>query len=186
MYSLGVSVVIHIPRPLVCARNDVFKAIMVSNMIESINGVISLDSSCIWAQISFVVHLITGVFASRPEDIFELLSLANQFGELELVKMCEYVLCRQVDVGNVKTLVRYATEYSLGVLAECCMHFILQHYDCLFGENKELYCARMIDTTEKPETSVSNKESDVLSAESMQLIQSYRQSSSNLFSENAL
>lgn len=125
------AVSVYAPKALLSVRNAVLRALLSSSMSEARSGVVTLQcrSGGVHAALSLVIYLLTDVIAVRAEDVMELLALANQFTFGSLIQHCEYILCRQVDLSNVRTLLSYAECYHMKTLEECCMFLMLKHYN---------------------------------------------------------
>jgi hypothetical protein len=127
---------IAVPNALLCSRNAVFRAMLSSNMEESVGGKIILtapSSSFVCAFVSLVVYAICGIFAVRAEDVFEVLQLSSEYEFVDLKRQCEDVLCRQLDISNLTVLIPYAEAYDLQKLSKCCVGLMLKHYS-LFSQ----------------------------------------------------
>ena len=98
-------------------------------MRESYSGTVSLECPTTTVGLSLTLYLIAGIVAVKPDDIFDLLVVANRYSMCVLVSTIEYTLVRQLNMDNICTLLVYAWEYSMNVLRECCICMALKHYD---------------------------------------------------------
>ncbi len=63
-----------------------------------------------------------------PDDIIDLLAVANQFTLDPLKKECEAALQRFIDFDNVCPLFQAASAYNAGRLRSSCFKFMLKHH----------------------------------------------------------
>ncbi len=140
--SVGVveatSLSVRAPRALLSARNSTLGAMLASNMSEALSGRITLR--CHYSGdgegrppvfLSLVVFLLTDILAVRPEDVLDLLLIANQYQFSQLVRQCEFLLCRQLDATNVLQLFPYADSLGMATLRRCCLTVLARDYAML-------------------------------------------------------
>jgi hypothetical protein len=72
-----------------------------------------------------------------PAAAMDTMITAHEYGMLELVRHCENMLVRFVNVDNVLELWRSAKFFRRARLARCCCLFILQHFEEVLGEPAE-------------------------------------------------
>lgn len=126
--GLAAPVTLLAPRALLAVRNAMFRAMLGSNMTESVSGCVTLRSPSAYCSLSLLVFLLTDIVAVRAEDVLDLLALANQYSFAGLMRQCEFILCRQCDGSNALDLLAYAEGYQMPTLRECCLTNVLMHW----------------------------------------------------------
>lgn len=105
------------------------QAVLASDMQEAHSCTVTLECPTVTVGLSLVLYLVAGLVAVKPDDIFDLLGVANRYSMPTLVSYIEYTLVRQLNMENLCTLLMYAAEYSMNVLQECCTCMALKHYE---------------------------------------------------------
>jgi BTB/POZ domain-containing protein 9 len=126
---------------IISLRNDFFKALLTSGMIESQQSEIALND----LQISSINVLLGYLYCGKrkktllvtpkgstknmtPNDAVELLCTSGHIIDDRLKHVCEYLIQTGIDVDNVISIMEAAYFYSAEHLQTFCINFIIENF----------------------------------------------------------
>jgi len=111
-------------RLILGARSPVFHAMLQSEMVENINGVIKIDD----ASVDVVRQMIRYMYIAKIEQDYtkvkELLVLANKYQVLELVNYCSSKIFESLSEDNALEIGMFGEMHNSDILINRCAKFI--------------------------------------------------------------
>ncbi len=69
------------------------------------------------------------VLVVDPNDVIDLIQISSQYRAINLIRMCEEFLSRQIDESNLADLLQYAEDLDLPALKKACVFYFLRAQD---------------------------------------------------------
>lgn len=124
--------ILKVHKIILASRNDVFKAMLDSQMIESKKNCIEITDCDPSAFKVFLAHLYTSQVA--PEHIsLDLLMIAEKYLDDSLKQRCFEKLGNEISMENLIETVQVATQFNFEELITACQKFIIENFKKLIG-----------------------------------------------------
>jgi len=117
-------------------RSEFFRTMLEFGLAKSASEIIPFQSTSAAVFVSFLVYLYTDTLHVHPNEVLDLLSLANQYGLSGLESLCEAYLTRNVDSSNAPLLLEYADHYVLPTLKATATARIMRD-----GPSRQFFCS---------------------------------------------
>jgi len=135
-------VVMKAHRVIVCARCGWFRRALTSGMKESIEKRIVLHDCTVEVFTIFLQFLYSGLYKldlneETPQQLADLLLLADRYEVDDLKSCCEDALVSKVDNDSCFALLVLADQFQAGRLRRCCFEWIAQRPSLTSEENLE-------------------------------------------------
>ncbi|CAM9662216.1 unnamed protein product [Scytosiphon promiscuus] len=116
-------------RTLLSLRSDPMRAMLHSGMKETFTTDVLVKDIRPPVFSALLTYIYTDTLQlQKPEDITELLVLANQYTLTDLLSLCEGFLQGVLDEENVSHLYHYADALAMPTFEHCCLTFILRNW----------------------------------------------------------
>ncbi|XP_019882586.2 uncharacterized protein LOC105249500 isoform X2 [Camponotus floridanus] len=133
-FTIQVGPPIYVHKAILKIRCDYFKKMFQHDRAENIQSISDLSSVfTVSDKFSYIVYkaflkyLYTGTIDLPSENAFDLLELANNYCEANLIKDCSQIIKKTITVSNVIFSYNKAIEYNAKELEEFCFQFALLH-----------------------------------------------------------
>lgn len=113
------------------AKNEVFKAMLDSQMIETQKNWIDITDCDPKAFKDFLHYLYTDDYLD--EISLDLLKIAEKYLDLQLKEFCLDKLCNQISMDNIFETAQVAMQYNFEKLLKACQKFVVDNYTELIG-----------------------------------------------------
>lgn len=112
---------------IILAKNEVFKVMFDSPMIESTKNRMEIPDCDLTAFKRFLIYLYTSQMPA--EDInFDLLMIAEKYLDVPLKKLCLEKLSGEISIENVVEVAQLATQFNFEELITACQQFFTKNY----------------------------------------------------------
>eukprot|EP00092_Neocalanus_flemingeri_P005637 GFUD01006071.1.p1 GENE.GFUD01006071.1~~GFUD01006071.1.p1 ORF type:complete len:337 (-),score=85.30 GFUD01006071.1:435-1445(-) len=129
----GTEIKVH--KLILSARSPVFHAMLGSDMVEKINGVINIDDACVDVVKQMVRYMYIAKIDHNYTRIKELLVLANKYQVLELVNYCSSKIFESLSEDNALEIGMFGEMHNSEVLINRCAKYIC--YDMTDSLNED-------------------------------------------------
>eukprot|EP00090_Calanus_glacialis_P046807 TRINITY_DN9374_c0_g1_i1.p1 TRINITY_DN9374_c0_g1~~TRINITY_DN9374_c0_g1_i1.p1 ORF type:complete len:337 (-),score=91.90 TRINITY_DN9374_c0_g1_i1:485-1495(-) len=126
---------IKVHKLILSARSPVFHAMLGSDMVEKIAGVISIDDACVDVVKQMVRYMYIAKIDHSFTRIKELLVLANKYQVLELVNYCSSKIFESLSEDNALEIGMFGEMHNSEVLINRCAKYIC--YDMTDSLNED-------------------------------------------------
>lgn len=126
------SEILKVHKIILTSGNDVFKAMLASQMKESQKNRLEITDCDPAAFKAFLAHLYTS-HVHRKDISLDLLMIADKYLDLPLKNSCFKKLGREISMANIVKTAEVATQCNFGELITACQKFVTKNYARLIG-----------------------------------------------------
>lgn len=124
--------ILKVHKIILASRNDVFKAMLDSQMVETKNNRLGITDCDPAAFKVFLAHLYSSQLSSKDIS-FDLLMIAEKYLDLPLTNRCIEKLSGEISQDNLVETVKVATKFNFKELMSACQKFVTENLEKLIG-----------------------------------------------------